>query len=168
MQEFTRLWLESHDAVAGYIYVSIRDFHEAEDVLQEVARSAAGSFDRYDRGRPFVAWLIGIAKLRVADYYRWKGRQPPLLSTEAMEDLASAQTQMALEADGPMAALQKCLSQLNERHRQAIELRYGRSMTPEQIAAQAGVKPSAINAQIYRIRQALADCITRQLDGGRA
>lgn len=163
VQRFTRLWMKNQDALAGYIYLSIRDFHHAEDVLQEVAQSAAGSFERYDADRPFIGWLIGIARQRIADHYRRQGRRLPTLSGEAMEDLANMQIEMAEEIDVRMGALRQCLSTLSERHRHAIELRYGRSLSPQQIAEHAGVKRTAVNALIYRIRKALADCIANRM-----
>ena len=167
MQRFAKLWLESHDALAGYIYLSIRDFHAAEDILQEVAQSAAGSFERYDTDRPFTAWLISIAKQRIADHYRRENRHKPTLSSEAMDDLAAAQVEMAEDMDDRLTALRFCLSGLSERHRHAIELRYGRSLSPDQISAQVGAKATAVNALIYRIRKALSACIADRLEGGR-
>lgn len=163
MQRFAKLWLENQDAVAGYIYLSVRDYHHAEDVLQEVAQSAAGSFDRYDPARPFAAWLIAIAKQRIADYYRRQGRRLPMLSGEAMEQLAVAHVDLAKDMDTRIAALQTCLSRLSDRHRHAIDMRYGQSMSPAQIAAKVGAKPTAVNALIYRIRKALEACVASQL-----
>src|SRR5271170_4515043 len=47
----------------------------AEDVAQEVCLAAVMALPRYrDRGRPFLAFVYGIAAHKVADAYRAAGR----------------------------------------------------------------------------------------------
>lgn len=163
IQRFTDLWLENQDMLAGYVYMQIRDFHDAEDVIQEVARSAAGSFDQYDPARPFGPWLIAIAKRRVVDYWRRQGRSPLTLTDQAMQQIADAHLQLSENRDERFDALRACLSRLSDRHRHAIELRYSQALSPEQIAKRVGASTTAINALIYRVRKALAACINDRL-----
>ncbi len=166
IQQFADLWLENQDMLAGYIYMRVRNFHDAEDVIQEVARSAAGTFDQYDPVKPFGPWLITIASRRVVDYLRRQGRLPMVLTDQAMQDLADAHIEIAKSRDDRYDALQKCLSKLSDRHRHAIDLRYGQTLAPEQIAQRVGASPTAVNALIYRVRKALARCIDQQLGRG--
>ena len=84
IQQFAGHWLENQDMLAGYVYMRVRNFHDAEDVIQEIARSAAGSFDAYDPNQPFGPWLITIANRRIIDYFRKQGREPLTLTDEAM------------------------------------------------------------------------------------
>lgn len=163
MQHFAQLWLENQNAVAVFIYLKIRDYHAAEDVLQEVARSAAGSFDRYDPARPFAGWAIAIAKQRVADYYRKAHRHKPTLSLDAMNELELIQEELGGELDDQLCALRLCIDALSDRHREMIKMRYGRALTPKQIADEVGLKHTAVNVLIYRVRKALAECISRRL-----
>lgn len=163
IQRFTDLWLANQDMLAGYVYMRVRDFHDAEDVIQEIARSAAGSFEQYDPAKPFGPWLITIANRRVTDYYRKQGRSPNTLSQEAMETVADAHLELAENKDARFDALQACLAQLSDRHRHAIDLRYGQSLAPELIAKRVGASPTAVNALIYRVRKALAKCINERL-----
>lgn len=163
IQQFTNLWLANQDMLSGYVYMRVRDFHDAEDVIQEIARSAAGTFDQYDADKPFGPWLITIANRRVVDYYRKQGRSPNTLSEEALQHVADAHLELADGRDDRFDALQACLAQLSERHRHAIDLRYGQSLAPEQIAKRVGASPTAVNALIYRVRKALAACINERL-----
>lgn len=166
IQRFTDLWLESQDMLAGYVYMRIRNFHDAEDVIQEIARSAAGTFDQYDPAKPFGPWLITIANRRIVDYFRKQGRSPLTLSDQAIKEIADAHLELADSSDERFDALQACLSQLSDRHRHAIDLRYGQAMEPEQIAKRVGASPTAVNALIYRVRKALASCIKERLGRG--
>lgn len=166
IQRFTDLWLESQDMLAGYVYMRIRNFHDAEDVIQEIARSAAGTFDQYDSAKPFGPWLITIANRRIVDYFRKQGRSPLTLSDQAIQEIADAHLELADSRDERFDALQDCLSQLSDRHRHAIDLRYDQAMDPEQIAKRVGASTTAVNAMIYRVRKALASCIKQRLGRG--
>jgi len=163
MRDFTRLWLENQHVVAGYIYLSIRDFHHAEDVIQETAQSAVDSFDGYDPARPFAAWAIAIAKQRIVDYFRRQGTRQPAISSEAIDALGEAYITVAEESDERLAALRDCVARLTGRHREVIELRYGKSYAPEKVADRLGLKVNAVNALVFRARKALAVCIENTL-----
>lgn len=167
IQRFADLWLDSQDMLAGYVYMRVRNFHDAEDIIQEIARSAAGTFDQYDPAKPFGPWLVVIANRRIVDYWRKQGRCPVSLSDDAMRHLANAHLALAEQRDDRFDALQVCLSQLSERHRHAIELRYSQALPPDQIAKRIGASTTAVNALVYRVRKALAACINERL-GGRA
>jgi len=163
IQRFTDLWLESQDMLAGYVFMRVRNFHDAEDVIQEIARSAAGTFDQYDPTMPFGPWLITIANRRIVDYFRKQGRSPLTLTDDAIQDIADAHLALAESRDDRFDALQACLAQLSDRHRHAIDLRYGQALDPEQIAKRVGASTPAVNALIYRVRKALAACIKERL-----
>ena len=130
------------------------------------ARSAAGTFDQYDPAKPFGPWLITIANRRIVDYFRKQGRSPLTLTDQAMQDIANAHLELTESRDERFDALQACLSKLSDRHRHAIDLRYSQSMSPEQIAQRVGASPTAVNALIYRVRKALANCINDRLGRG--
>ena len=75
------------------VFPAIAGFHDAEDVVQQVAQEAARRFEQYDSGHPFVGWVLWIAKSRVIDVYRRKKRDRLLLS----EDLLDRLTQVVAE-----------------------------------------------------------------------
>src|SRR5690606_7155690 len=61
-EQLARLWTESQPIVASYIISLVPNFHQAEDVLQQVAVILVREFDKYDLNRPFLPWAMGIAK----------------------------------------------------------------------------------------------------------
>ena len=72
---FAKLWLQAQHALGGFVFLHVPDHHLADDIIQEVAELAAERFEQYDQSRPFIAWLIGIARNRIAQAYReaaWK------------------------------------------------------------------------------------------------
>ncbi len=48
--------------VAAFVLSIIPDFHQAEDVLQQVAVVLVREFGQFDTSRPFLPWALGIAR----------------------------------------------------------------------------------------------------------
>src|SRR5262245_39823942 len=63
-------WERARTAVFAQLLAGIGSFHDAEDVLQEVAVSVAKNYSSYDAARPFVAWALGIARNHMLMYFR--------------------------------------------------------------------------------------------------
>ena len=162
---FAELWLESSDALGGFICVHVHDQSLAEDILQEVARQATANFDKYDHERPFIAWLIGIARQRIAEAYREQGRTPITFSSDIVESLTDAYAEIQDGVEERLEGLRSCMNKLNNRHRRVIELRYARKLTQQQIAEQVGTSPRAVNTMLCRIRTALRECVSKYMEG---
>ena len=73
-QQFTQLWLQAEPSVSAYVFATISGFHDAEDVVQQIAQELARRFEQYDPNRPFLGWALWIAKSRVIDFYRRRKR----------------------------------------------------------------------------------------------
>ena len=60
-----RLWVSAQPTLMSFITAGVRDFHAAQDLLQDTAEAVAEGFDDYDPARPFTAWALGIARNKV-------------------------------------------------------------------------------------------------------
>lgn len=56
----SKYWGKSVPSVHGYVFSAVGDFHNAQDVLQQVALNVARHFDEYKESRPFVAWTLSL------------------------------------------------------------------------------------------------------------
>ena len=164
LEQFTRLWVQNQRAVGAFIYMSLNNPHDTEDVLQEVAADASRNFDKYDPSRPFVAWLIGIARQRLVDHYRKQGRQRAKLSPDTLALLDRAYAETAEAIDDRLIALRKCMEKLPEHHKLLINRRYGFDDALADIAKSVGSNAKAVNAMLTRVRKLLADCIQQRLE----
>ena len=164
---FTDLWLASQYALGGFVSLHVQDASLAEDVIQEVARQATANFDRYDADRPFTAWVIGIARQRIAEMHRKKGRQPMVFSSALVDSLSDALSSLEPEMDDRLDGLRECLAKLSDRHRRVVELRYARQLSPDQIAEQVGASRTAVNTMLHRVRNALRICVAEYMEAGR-
>ena len=164
---FAELWLDAQHAIGGYVCVHVQDQSLADDIVQEVARQATANFDQYDPSRPFIAWLIGIARRRIAENYRNRGRKPIVFSSEIVDSITEAYVELEPQVDDRLDALRLCMDKLSDRHRRVIELRYARQLSQDEIAAQVGSNGRAINAMLFRIRTALRECVSKAMEDAR-
>ena len=61
-EQLTVQWAQSQPLIAAFISSLVPDFHDADDILQNVAVVTVRKYEQFDPNRSFVAWAIGIAK----------------------------------------------------------------------------------------------------------
>ncbi|MGI9164370.1 MAG: sigma-70 family RNA polymerase sigma factor [Mycobacterium sp.] len=124
----------------------------ADDVAQEVCLAAIQALPRYqDQGRPFLAFVYGIASHKVADAHRAaaRNRSEP---TDEVPERFSADTgpeQMAINSDSA-ARMQKLLQVLPEKQREILTLRIVVGMSAEETAEAVGSTPGAVRVAQHR------------------
>src|ERR1700758_2783556 len=65
------LYVRYSNNIYGYVRSIVRDDHEAEDVTQHVFAKLMTSLVKYDdRGVPFFAWLLRLARNVAIDHLR--------------------------------------------------------------------------------------------------
>ena len=157
-------WMQSQAALNAFLLASLPQFSDAEDLLQEVAAEVARRFDDYDPTRPFLPWAIWVAKLKIADFYRVRQRQPVRFVGESIDALALACDRIQNTLTEERVALDQCLSGLQGRARQLVELRYFNDQSPQEIGEAVGMTSGAVRIALSRIRSALADCVRTRLN----
>ena len=90
--QLTADWERARTAVFAQLLAGIGSFHDAEDVLQEVAVSVAKNYGSYDRARPFVAWALGIARNHMLMYFRRYHRNRLVFSDQLIATIGQADT----------------------------------------------------------------------------
>ena len=162
-ERLTRLWLEAEPAVRAFVGASVRGFHDAEDVVQQVALTVARRFDEFDTSRPFLAWALWLAKSRIIDHYRQQARQRRLFSEGLLDRLAAALVSQQAEMPARQAALELCLERLPEKSRRLLTLRYAEDASVADLATAVQSTAGAVRVMLFRIRDLLSQCIEKQL-----
>ena len=133
----------------------------AEDVAQEVCLAAAMALPRYrDRGRPFLAFVYGIAAHKVADAYRAAGRDLAY-PTDSIPEHRSAEPdpeQAALEADS-VTRMSELLEILPDKQREILILRVVVGLSAEETAEAVGSTPGAVRVAQHRALARLKSAI---------
>jgi RNA polymerase sigma-70 factor (ECF subfamily) len=133
----------------------------AEDVAQEVCLAAVMALPRYrDRGRPFLAFVYGIAAHKVADAYRAAGRDLAY-PTDSIPEHRSAEPdpeQAALEADS-VTRMSELLEILPDKQREILILRVVVGLSAEETAGAVGSTPGAVRVAQHRALARLKSAI---------
>ena len=107
---------------------SVTDFHESEEVLQRVAVTLVRKYEQYDRGRPFVAWAIGVAKLEALTFLRERGKDRLVFDDALVAGIAESHERAAQDL-APTAAIPR-----------RVHRRVGRSIPPgDPVAVRRGL-----------------------------
>ncbi|MCP9276696.1 sigma-70 family RNA polymerase sigma factor [Mycolicibacterium arenosum] len=124
----------------------------ADDVAQEVCLAAITALPRYrDQGRPFLAFVYGIAAHKVADAYRAMGRNQSD-ATDTLPDRASSDLgpeQLAMNAEAS-ARMEQLLAVLPEKQREIVILRIVVGMSAEETAEAVGSTAGAVRVAQHR------------------
>lgn len=163
--QMARLWMDAQPSVLSFICAAVPRFHDAEDILQEVAVDVATNFARYDADRPFVAWAIGIARNKIAAHYRQDQRRPAVLSDQVLQRVAEAHVVQHAAVKDLRVALEECLDELAPKARSVIRMRYGDELRSDAIANELRSTSGSVRVMLTRIRTQLSDCMHRKTAG---
>jgi RNA polymerase sigma-70 factor (ECF subfamily) len=164
LKDVARRWAATQPTAAAFISLLVNDFHDAQDVLQEVA-AAVLSHDFEANGWPkvFDAWVIGIARHKVMDHYRRRGADKLVFDSEAIDRIAEAHERLGDQLVSRREALEKCLGRVPGKSRELLALRYQAGLEPKEIGQRVGMAPGAVRVSLLRIRAALRGCIEQRL-----
>jgi RNA polymerase sigma-70 factor, ECF subfamily len=162
-------WLLGHyrPAVFRYCLARLGDVEWAEDVTQEVCVGLVSALPRYqDRGKPFVAFVFGVAANQVATAWRGAARrnrreQLREVLPDAPSTFEGPETRAVRLADVERA--RALLALLPESQRQVLLLRVAAELSTEETAAVLGMTVGAVRVAQHR---ALAR-LRAVSDGGR-
>lgn len=156
----------------GRIGVGERHLFSADDVAQEVLMAVMTALPRYeDQGKPFMAFVYGIASHKVADAMRVAGRVKSDPTDDVPEVIATVggPEQMALDADASRR-MRELLSVLPDKQREVLVLRLVVGMSAEETAEAVGSTSGAVRVAQHRALAKLKEQIRKagDIDGRRA
>jgi RNA polymerase sigma-70 factor, ECF subfamily len=142
------LYVSYSNNIYGYVRSIVRDDHEAEDVTQHVFAKLMTTIGKYDdRGVPFFAWLLRLARNVAIDHLR-ANRTTPI---ETMPE-----TGVSYERDIDQVHLvREALAALPEEQREVVVLRHMVGLSPGEIAERMGRSEPSIHGLHHRGRRAL-------------
>jgi RNA polymerase sigma-70 factor (ECF subfamily) len=153
-EAFRILYLRFSHNVYGYVRSIVHDDHDAEDITQHVFAKLMTALGKYDdRGGPFFAWLLRLARNVAIDHLR-SNRTTPCEGVAAQDEQAPAQYDSAL-------AFRAALATLPEDQRVVVLLRHVMGFSPGEIADQMGRTEGSIHGLHHRGRRALQQELAR-------
>jgi RNA polymerase sigma-70 factor, ECF subfamily len=160
VEQLTAQWTAAQQTISVFVQALVPDFHESEEILQQVAVALVRKYDQYDPSQPFLHWAIGFAKVEASRYLRRRGSERLVFCDDASLDRL-AETCLRMESNIAEfdKVLDECIEQLDGRSHRAIRLRYVESMKSAHIAAEMKMSQGAVKVLLHRARTLLRTCI---------
>lgn len=163
--------LRIHQAhVHAYLGGFLRNWVSVEDLAQETFVAAYESLNSYRSHAPFRHWLFGIARNQALMHLRreQKRRSHEVQSLESsvigwLAGRVESKPGEPGQQEQRMSALRSCLEELPPASSGLVRDYYLKQRSTGKIAQSAGKKEGAILKTLYRVRQALRDCIRMRL-----
>lgn len=129
----------------------------AEDIVSDTMLAAMEGLSRYNPSQgAFAGWLFTIASRRITDKRRRRGRFQRLLPRAWEPERIADDTLTAVIRDAEAASLRQRISQLPERDRDLVLLRYNAELTSVEIGQVLNMSSSAVRVRLMRILQRLS------------
>jgi RNA polymerase sigma factor (sigma-70 family) len=130
-------------------------YDQVEDLVHEVFLAAWESLPGYQGSGSLRAWVMGIARHKVEDYYRARLRAPESIEDGDQEPLAPASTSdfhHLLEQDELRKNTWRVMGSLPEQYRMALIWRYWERASAREMALKTGKTEKAIERLLARAR----------------
>lgn len=160
-EAFMQLFLQSERRILGFILALVPHMADAEDILQETCSIMWRKFDQFEKGTEFVAWGISIARYRVLNYRRTAGSRRICFNDDLVRQIADVAADASAKSDDRIDALQSYLTELREKDRELIRLRYFAENSTKQTARELGRSVDSVYKSLNRVHDSLLWCIRR-------
>jgi RNA polymerase sigma-70 factor (ECF subfamily) len=127
---------------------------EVEDLVQETLLALHLQRGTYDPALPVSAWAVAIARHKLVDLWRRRGRRDNL--HDAIDDVDEQWLVAESDDSGARRDLETLFQNLPQAQRQAIQLTKLEGLSVAEAAARTGASESAIKVQVHRGLKRLA------------
>jgi RNA polymerase sigma-70 factor (ECF subfamily) len=150
----------------SYIASQVHHIEDVDDLAQEVFIAAYRDLPTFRRGDDFGAWLRGIARHKLYDYFRCSARRNKALERfreevaraveDDLEEAAAADTSESIEV------LLRCIARLPEKLRRVVRAGL-EGDKPAALAEELVTSVGAVYNLHYRANQLLRNCVQKEL-----
>jgi RNA polymerase sigma factor (sigma-70 family) len=153
------------EGIYAFVYDRLHNFHDAQDVTQEVFVEAYRSLRSLRRWESFAFWLYRIASARCKMWMRTQSRRIDQDFIENQDPKVLEKPSLDAYRDSQIdERLQGALDSLSDTYREVLILHYFGGMTIKDIARAIGVSPTAIGVRLSRARAQLKEEMVAMMD----
>jgi RNA polymerase sigma-70 factor (ECF subfamily) len=148
------------DRYSDHVYRYVRTrlaprFEQVEDLVQEIFLGAWESLSHYRATGSLQAWVMGVARHKVEDYYRERLRMLESIEDADLDPDTSTsvpEIHQVLEQEQLRKNTQRVLAALPEQYRLALIWRYWEKASAREMALKTGKTEKAIERLLARAR----------------
>ncbi|WP_165065413.1 sigma-70 family RNA polymerase sigma factor [Paludisphaera rhizosphaerae] len=152
--------------IRAYIASRLRRADDVDDLTQEVFIAAFRDLAQYHPGGDFGAWVRGIARHKLNDYFRSTTRRTQAHERFRLDLASSVETELdaaaTCEPSDSIEALLRCISRLPEKLRRVVKSGLDGDK-PASLAEELATTVGAVYNLHYRANQVLRDCVKKEL-----
>lgn len=155
-REFRRRFCECYDRTYRYALCRLPDKDACEDVVAETFLNAWQHRESFDAARgDLVGWVLGIARHRIADY--WRRLRPEPWDDAALEELCTVPAHILLGQIERRLAFTVIMDSLKPEARALLTLRHVDGLTHEEISVVVQKSPEAVRQSLSRLHRQLRE-----------
>ena len=172
----TAAWVEEHgDFLFHFALRRLQNEDAAEEVLQQTLFAAFKARDQYKGDGVFRAWLTGILKRKIIDYFRARGRaftsqleEGPDITEQLFDKKGKWKSDPRIFGNSPGASIESeefwlvfngCLEKLPGKQGSVFFLREVDEESTDNICEALSISASNLWVLLHRARIALARCL---------
>ncbi|HRW12769.1 MAG TPA: sigma-70 family RNA polymerase sigma factor [Syntrophomonas sp.] len=173
MAAFEELMNRYKRSIFTIAYRMMGNYHEAEDISQEVFVTVYNKLYQYDSTKKFGPWIHRIAVNTCISTLRKRNRVVSISFDETyvpaneldLHDLYE-DPQVLIEQQELQAEIEEALLELPESYRMVLILRYQLDLKNQEIAEIIGVSRENVDVKIHRARKALRKILLQRWHEG--
>jgi len=146
------------ESIYALAYSKLGNFHDAEDITQEVFTKAYQKLNTLKRWDSFLAWLYSITSNLCKMLIRSRSRMPDseYIEDQDLKALSNSSFESYQDED-LIQSVHETLSLLPEIHRQVLTLFYLGGMSTNQIARLLGTSPNTVLQRLHKARSRMRE-----------
>ena len=149
MDEFEKLLAENFAVIDRYVKFKVGSREDAEDIFQEVCLAASQSFSSLRDVLSFKAWIIGIAKNKINDYYRKMAKRMEI-PIDAMSERVLVYGRNGISET---TVVRDTLDLLGDKDKQMLYLYYFCDMPQREIAHRLRTPLGTVKSRLHTARE---------------
>lgn len=167
----TRLYRHYHGYLYAFVRHQITNDNDAEEIAHDVFLSVFRKPEGFRGDAKFSTWLCAIAKNKVIDLLRKRGRSHAIqaMDDDLAQNLPDPNWDFIAEFEETEKdlALQHCRDALPHEQKEAIFLVFYEGLGLDAVAQRQNCPAGTVKSRLFHARRRLRDCMSHWLHGGR-
>lgn len=156
--EFEKLWGRTSHRVRAYMFCACGRWADADDLVQDCYFRALRGWGQFGGRASRQAWLFGIARRTLADWFRRRGRRGNFVSLDDANEPVESSRESNAER---LEQVWRALKDLDSEQSEVIQLKFAGALSYAEIAQALGIPIGTVRSRLHRGLKA----IRKQIEG---